>query len=101
MHKFKISRPWRQAAGRWRTVDPHRPGCGALQLLKLLFDNIALETNIFIVGKQLSEVDQVKKVDFIESLIDVRIMIYVFNKFNGFGVLHHMILETCILHYYR
>ena len=39
------------------------------ELLKLSFDNIILETNIFIMDKQLSEVDQVKEVDFIESII--------------------------------
>ena len=38
-------------------------------LLKLLFYNITFETNIFTMGKQLSEVDQVEEVDFIESII--------------------------------
>ena len=38
-------------------------------LLKLSFGNTILETNIFIVGNQLSEVDQVEKVDFIEFII--------------------------------
>ena len=39
------------------------------RLLKLSYGNIILETNIFTMGKQLSEVDQVEKVDFIESII--------------------------------
>ena len=38
-------------------------------LLKLSFGNITLEKNIFTVGKQLQEVDQVEEVDFIESTI--------------------------------
>ena len=38
-------------------------------LLKLLFGNITLETNIFTMGKQLAEVDQVEEVDFIESIV--------------------------------
>ena len=38
-------------------------------LLKFSFVSITLETNIFIVGKQLSKVDQVEEVDFIESII--------------------------------
>ena len=39
------------------------------ELLKLSFGNITLETNIFTMGKQLSKVDQVEEVDFIESII--------------------------------
>ena len=38
-------------------------------LLKLLFGNITLETNIFTMGNQSSEVDQIEKVNFIESVI--------------------------------
>ena len=38
-------------------------------LLKLSFGYITLETNIFTMGKQLSEVDQIEEVDFIESII--------------------------------
>ena len=38
-------------------------------LLKLSFGNITLKTNIFIMGKQLSKVDQVEEVDFIESIV--------------------------------
>ncbi|GFS43691.1 hypothetical protein Acr_00g0086450 [Actinidia rufa] len=37
-------------------------------LLKLSFRNITLETNIFTVGTQLSEVDQIEKVNFIEPV---------------------------------
>ena len=39
------------------------------ELLNLSFGNITLETNIFTVGKQLLEVDQIEEVDFIESII--------------------------------
>ncbi|GFZ21903.1 hypothetical protein Acr_29g0010650 [Actinidia rufa] len=42
-------------------------------LLKPSFGNITLETNIFTVGKQLSEVDQVEEVDFIESIIQEQV----------------------------
>ena len=38
-------------------------------MLKLLFRNIILETNIFTVGKQLPEVDKIEEVNFIESII--------------------------------
>ena len=38
-------------------------------ILKLSFGNINLETNIFMLGKQLSEVDQIEEVDSIESII--------------------------------
>ena len=38
-------------------------------MLKLLFGKITLETNIFTIGKQFLEVDQVEEVDFIESII--------------------------------
>ena len=38
-------------------------------LLKLLFGTKILETNIFTMDKQLSKVDQVEEVDFIESII--------------------------------
>ena len=34
-----------------------------------MFGNITLETNIFTMGKQLSELDQVEEVDFIEFII--------------------------------
>ena len=37
--------------------------------LKVSFGNITLETNIFTVGKQLPEVDQIEEVNFIESII--------------------------------
>ena len=39
------------------------------ELLKLSFGNITLETNIFTVGKQFSEVNQIKEVDSIKSII--------------------------------
>ena len=38
-------------------------------LLKLSFGNITLKTNIFTVGNQSSEVDQIEKVNFIESFV--------------------------------
>ena len=38
-------------------------------MLKISFGNITLETNIYKVGKQLKEVDQIEEVDFIESII--------------------------------
>ena len=39
------------------------------RLLKLSFSNIILETNIVNMGKQLPKLDQIKEVDFIESII--------------------------------
>ncbi|GFS36154.1 hypothetical protein Acr_00g0044390 [Actinidia rufa] len=38
-------------------------------LLKLSFGNMTLETNIFTVGKQMSEVDQIEEINVIESII--------------------------------
>ena len=40
-------------------------------LLKLSFGNITLETNIFTVGNQSSEVDQIEEVNFIETIMHV------------------------------
>ncbi|GFS37337.1 hypothetical protein Acr_00g0051420 [Actinidia rufa] len=37
--------------------------------LKLSFGNMTLETNIFTVGKQMKEVDQIEKINVIESII--------------------------------
>ncbi|GFY90912.1 hypothetical protein Acr_07g0011080 [Actinidia rufa] len=38
-------------------------------LLKLSFGNMTLETNIFTVGKQMKEVDQIEEINVIESII--------------------------------
>ncbi|GFZ14741.1 hypothetical protein Acr_24g0009310 [Actinidia rufa] len=38
-------------------------------LLKLSFGNMTLETNIFTMGKQMREVDQIEKINVIESII--------------------------------
>ncbi|XP_057487288.1 uncharacterized protein LOC130773354 [Actinidia eriantha] len=45
-------------------------------LLKLSFGNMTLEMNIFTVGKQKGEVDQVEEVDFIESIVQDHCMSY-------------------------
>ncbi|GFS36290.1 hypothetical protein Acr_00g0045170 [Actinidia rufa] len=57
----KVSRPFLATVN---TVIHCRHG-----LLKLSFGNMTLETNIFTVGKQMKEVDQIEEINVIESII--------------------------------